>query len=54
MYFKPELSGEGIKEKVELPCNLEIVELETNERWQELDGAMSGGTTQYERGQRHN
>jgi len=40
MYFKPELSGESKKEKVELPGNLEIVELETNERWQELDGAM--------------
>jgi len=40
MYFKPELSGENRKRKVELSGDREIVELETNERWQELDGAM--------------
>jgi hypothetical protein len=40
MYFMPELSGESKKEKVELPGVREIVELETNERRQELDNAM--------------
>jgi len=40
IYFKPELSGEHKREKVELPGDREIVELETNERRQELDNAM--------------
>ena len=39
MHFKPELSGESKRKNIELSSNREIVELETNERWQELDGA---------------
>ena len=39
MYFKPELSGESRKKKVELSGDREIVEMETNEQWQELEGA---------------
>jgi hypothetical protein len=50
MYFIPELSGESKEEKVELSGDREIVELETNERRQELDNAMLGGTTQDESG----
>ena len=50
LYFKPELPGENKKQICELSGDREIMELETNERWQELDSAMYRGTTQDEGG----